>query len=67
MHYKFESRGIINIIKGLHLVHWCYFYHGCNILTNQIAQKEVDKSHINLNIIYQPTRYLLTSKWGVRA
>ena len=20
------------------------FYHGCNILTNQIAQKEVDKS-----------------------
>ena len=27
------------------------FYHGCNIPTNQIAQKEVDKSHINLKII----------------
>ena len=27
------------------------FYHGCNILTNQIAQKEIDKSHINLKII----------------
>ena len=24
------------------------FYHGCIILTNQIAQKEVDKSLINL-------------------
>ena len=23
-----------------------YFYHGCNILTNQIAQTEIDKSHI---------------------
>ena len=37
------------------------FYHGCNILTNQIAQKEIDKSliqtyklFINLQVIYQP-------------
>ena len=34
-------------------VHWNkYFYHGCNILTNQIAQMEVDKSLI------KPTREL---------
>ena len=31
-----------------------FFYHGCNILTNQIAQKEVDKSLI------KPTSYLST-------
>ena len=31
-----------------------YFYHGCSNLTNQIAQKEVDKSHVNPQVIYQP-------------
>ena len=38
----------------------CYFYHGCNILTNQIAQKQVDKSLII------PTSYLSTCKRGAR-
>ena len=32
-----------------------------------IAQEEVDKSHINLKVIYQPTSYISTSKWGTRA
>ena len=31
------------------------FYHGCNILTNQNALKEVDKSLSNLQDIYPPT------------
>ena len=31
------------------------FYHGCFEWTNQIAQTEVDKSLINLQVIYQPT------------
>ena len=36
------------------------FYHGCNILTNQIAQKEVDKSLIsNLQDIYQPNKLFI--------
>ena len=40
---------------------WQYhcFYHGCNNLTNLLAQNMVDKSHINLQdiylqVIYQP-------------
>ena len=40
---------------------WLSIYHGCNILTNQIAQREVDKTHIDLQVIYQ---LLSTSKWG---
>ena len=36
-----------------------YFYHGCNILTNQIAQKEVDKSLTNLQVIYQSNKIFI--------
>ena len=37
--------------QGTHADLYAYFYHDCNILTNRIAQKEVDKSH--MKPIYQ--------------
>ena len=37
------------------------FYHGRNILTNLIAQKQVDNCLASL-VIYQPTTYLSICK-----
>ena len=45
------------------------FYHGCNILTNQIPLKEVDKSLIKpiAKLFINLTRYLSTHKCSAHA
>ena len=58
--FAYRSKTHLKYTKNSHCM-YSIFYHGCNILTNQIAQKEVDKSLI------KPTSYLSTCKCGAHA